>query len=165
MIEKVGSAAMKLAYSYLDANPEKNMPKILNWVDLLDRDDIFKSQRNTFRKVIEDKNNNWYRLLLSLWDDVDSGVRKKVFENFLINATVLGCKRQDELKEVYDCNIPWAILMDPTSACNLHCIGCWAADYGNRLSMDLKTLDKIILQGKELGIYFYIYSGGEPLVR
>ena len=55
--------------------------------------------------------------------------------------------------------------MDPTSACNLHCIGCWAADYGNRLSMDLKTLDKIILQGKELGIYFYIYSGGEPLVR
>lgn len=52
-----------------------------------------------------------------------------------------------------------------TSACNLNCIGCWAADYGNKLSMDYETLDNIITQGKELGTYMYIYSGGEPLVR
>ena len=25
------------------------------------------------------------------------------------------------------CNVPWAILMDPTAACNLKCTGCWAA--------------------------------------
>ncbi len=31
--------------------------------------------------------------------------------------------------------------------------------------MDYDTLDSIIEQGKELGVYFYIYSGGEPLVR
>ena len=55
--------------------------------------------------------------------------------------------------------------MDPTSACNLHCKGCWAADYGNRLNMSLEQLDNIITQGKKLGTYMYIYSGGEPLVR
>ena len=55
--------------------------------------------------------------------------------------------------------------MDPTSVCNLHCTGCWAAEYGNRLNMSYETLDSIIRQGKELGTYFYLLSGGEPLVR
>ena len=55
--------------------------------------------------------------------------------------------------------------MDPTSACNLHCTGCWAAEYGNKLDMDCDTLDSIIRQGTALGSYMYIYSGGEPLVR
>ena len=61
--------------------------------------------------------------------------------------------------------MPWAILMDPTSACNMHCTGCWAAEYGNRLNLSLEALDSIIRQGKELGIHMYIYTGGEPLVR
>jgi len=55
--------------------------------------------------------------------------------------------------------------MDPTSACNLKCTGCWAAEYGNQLSLSFETLDNIIEQGKKLGVYFYLYSGGEPLVR
>lgn len=33
------------------------------------------------------------------------------------------------------------------------------------MSMDFDTLDDIIRQGKELGTYMYIFSGGEPLVR
>ena len=55
--------------------------------------------------------------------------------------------------------------MDPTSACNLKCTGCWAADYGNKMNMSYETLDNIIGQGKALGTYMYLYSGGEPLVR
>jgi MoaA/NifB/PqqE/SkfB family radical SAM enzyme len=55
--------------------------------------------------------------------------------------------------------------MDPTSACNLHCTGCWAAEYGNKLNLSYEQLDDIICQGKKLGTYVYIYSGGEPLMR
>ena len=44
-----------------------------------------------------------------------------------------------EGREKYNCNIPWAILMDPTSACNLHCTGCWAAEYGNKLNLSLRS--------------------------
>ena len=69
------------------------------------------------------------------------------------------------MRKKYDCNIPWLILMDPTSACNLHCTGCWAAEYGKRLNLTYNDLDSVITQGKELGIYFYMYTGGEPLVR
>jgi len=31
--------------------------------------------------------------------------------------------------------------------------------------MDYDLLDRIIREGKELGTYFYIYSGGEPTIR
>ena len=47
----------------------------------------------------------------------------------------------------------------------MHCTGCWAAEYGNKLNLTFDEIDSIIEQGKELGIYFYIYTGGEPLVR
>ena len=90
---------------------------------------------------------------------------EKAFENFALNAVLLGWKKEEELRKKYDCNIPWAILLDPTSACNLHCTDCWAAEYGNKLNLSFDEIDSIITQGKEMGVYFYIYTGGEPLVR
>jgi MoaA/NifB/PqqE/SkfB family radical SAM enzyme len=161
----LSTAGVKLAYSYLDSNPEQNLPKLMDWVDRLDRKGHMESQRNAFRKVIEDKDNNWYKLILSVWTDIDPEVRKTFFTNFILNENILGSPVQKANQEKYDCNIPWAILMDPTSACNLNCTGCWAAEYGNKLSMSFEKLDSIIEQGKKLGTYFYIYSGGEPLVR
>ena len=70
-----------------------------------------------------------------------------------------------ESREKYQCNIPWLILMDPTSACNLKCTGCWAAEYGHLLNLSFEDMDRVITQGKELGIYLYMLTGGEPLVR
>ena len=161
----IGSTGLKLAYAYLNSNPEKNVPKLMDWMDRFDKKETMKGQLNAVRKVIEDKDNNWYKLILSMWTDVDPGVRKAFFNNFILNENFIGFPIQEANKEKYDCNIPWAILMDPTSACNLQCTGCWAAEYGNKMSMSYETLDSIIRQGKELGVYFFVYSGGEPLVR
>ena len=69
------------------------------------------------------------------------------------------------MAEKYNCNIPWAILLDPTTACNLNCTGCWAAEYGHQFNLSLEDIDSIVKQGKELGTYMYIYTGGEPTVR
>lgn len=163
--ESLQSFGLKKVLSYLDADPENNIPKVIEWVKRFDKDGIVSNQMNVIEPILQDKNNNWYKLAESLYADIDESVRKKIFENFIINATILGGKRQQSARSKYGCNIPWAILMDPTSACNLHCTGCWAADYGNKLNMDFDTLNSIIEQGKKLGTYMYIYSGGEPLVR
>lgn len=82
-----------------------------------------------------------------------------------MNSALKGSAIQEEIAQRENCNVPWAILLDPTSACNLHCTGCWAAEYGHKLSLSLDTIDNIIQQGKELGTYMYIYTGGEPMVR
>lgn len=162
--EKAKSAALKQVITYLDKDPEKNIPKILDWLEKYDNNTLT-SQVNIVRKALSDSDSNWYKLVKSLWTDIDDGVRKKLFENFIINASIIGAIRQNKVIEKEKCNVPWAILMDPTSACNLHCIGCWAAEYGNKLNMSLEQLDDIIRQGKEMGTYMFIYSGGEPLVR
>lgn len=165
IVENFESFGLKKALTYLDSDPDKNIPKILDWVEKTDRDGMVKNQLKAFKDNLADKNNNWYKLVKSLWTDIDDDVRKTLFENFIINATIVGGRRQDITREENECNVPWTILMDPTSACNLKCKGCWAEDYGNKMNMSFDTLDSIIRQGKKMGIYMYIYSGGEPLVR
>lgn len=154
---------IKKALDYLERDPENNAPKILDMVDKVFPEDWFSDARRSIRKILDEKG-NWYELLLKIYD-LDPDVRKTFFENFIFNAGLKGYAKQGELANEYNCNIPWAILLDPTSACNLKCTGCWAAEYGHQLNLSLDTMDSIIRQGKELGTYFYIYTGGEPLVR
>ena len=39
------------------------------------------------------------------------------------------------------------------------------AEYGHKLNLTFDEMDKVITQGKELGVYLYMFTGGEPLVR
>ena len=158
---------LKTAFHYLEKYPEKNAMKLLDLVDKFagDGPDSFPTQREAFRNVLADPENNMYQLIMSVLKDIDENVLKATFENFFFNANIVGWPKQEENRKKYGCNIPWAILLDPTSACNLHCTGCWAAEYGNKLNLSFDEIDSIICQGKELGVYMYIYTGGEPLVR
>lgn len=165
MKEKTTEIAVKRAISYVEKNPDKNILKI---VDLLEKIDVSHAYKNQFKVVKEqlgDPDNNWSSLVRSLYTDIDDGVRTRLFENFIMNAAFKWSKQSELIREKYQCNVPWTILLDPTSACNLHCTGCWASEYGNRLNLSYEEIDDIIVQGKQLGIYMYIYTGGEPLVR
>lgn len=161
--ETMQSFAIHQALKYVEGDPDKNMPKLLEMADKFIPGDWYKTQRQAVRKVFDEKN-NWYQLILRLYD-LDVGVRKAFFENFLFNASLKGTAVLQETREREGCNIPWAILMDPTSACNLKCTGCWAAEYGHKLNLEYEILDDIVRQGKEMGTHMYLFSGGEPMVR
>ena len=165
--ENAEALAMKTVLSYINGkDPDEAIAKVLSWVDKFDeKEGTVAKQRKLIHEVLGDKNSNWYKLVKSFWTDIDPEVRQKTFENFIINATILGGRRKQEAREKYGCNIPWTILIDPTSACNLHCVGCWAAEYGNKLNLSYETLDSIINQANEIGTRMFLYTGGEPLVR
>ena len=152
------------AFRHLYKDPENNLPQLMDWADKFSKG-IYPSQRAAVRAAIEDPDNAYYPYIRHLINDVDPDVLTAVAVNFFINENLIGGPIQDEWKEKYQCNIPWAILLDPTSACNLHCVGCWAAEYGNKLNLSFDEIDDIVRQGKEMGVYMYIYTGGEPLVR
>lgn len=164
---KLVQFGLKKAFGYIEKDPEKNLVKLLDIVDQFAGDDLnmMGRQRAAFRQVVNDPDNNMNQLMMRVLKDTDTDVVKAMFENFFLNANFIGWQRQEEMRKKYNCNIPWAILLDPTSACNLHCTGCWAAEYGNKLNLTFDEIDSIIMQGKELGVYLYIYTGGEPLVR
>ncbi|MGI5888997.1 MAG: radical SAM protein [Oscillospiraceae bacterium] len=166
--EKAKTAALKSAIAqglnYLTKDPETNLPKLLDLADKM-AGDKFQSQRAAIRKAWEDPNDPHHAEIVHIIKDVDPGVLKTVAMNFFVNSNLIGWPISEEYRKKYHCNIPWAILMDPTSACNLKCIGCWAAEYGHNLNLTYDELDSLINQGTEMGTYFYIYTGGEPLVR
>ena len=154
--------ALTTAMNYISGNPEKNLPKLLSFIENLGWN---KEQTAIFHKVLDDPENVWYRYLMNLWRDIDNNILKAIFCNLGLNASLFGYAEQEKNAKKHHCNIPWAILMDPTSACNLHCTGCWAAEYGNKLNLTYEEMDSIIHQANELGCYFFLFTGGEPLVR
>lgn len=151
-------------FDYIYKDPEKHMVKMMDWADKFSKGE-FEEHRALIREVIENPDHPYHQVALKLFTDVDPNVTKTLAVNFFINAAMTGWQKEEELRKKYNCNIPWAILLDPTSACNLHCTGCWAAEYGHKLNLTFDEIDDIVRQGKELGVYMYIYTGGEPLVR
>ena len=163
--DRVTIAMVDQALNYLDKNPQENLPKLLNTVEKFDLNHALSKQIKNVREGLDGENDNWRKLVDSIYQDVDSEIIKTLFKNAVLNSVVLSRSLKEEVKKKYDCNVPWAILLDPTSACNLSCTGCWASEYGNKLNLSFDEIDNIITQGKEIGIFMYIYTGGEPLVR
>lgn len=159
-------AARKALDSINGKDPDKAIEKVLGWVSRFDeKEGTVALQLGYIRKYLSDKDSPWYRLVRSLWTDIDPDVRRTVFDNFIVNATILGGRRKKDAMKEYGCNIPWTILIDPTSSCNLRCTGCWAAEYGRSLNLSYETIDRIIREANELGTHMFLFSGGEPLVR
>ena len=104
--EKAQILAIKKALSYMDKNPEENLPKLMDWFEKFDVRGTLKKQLDIIRPAVSDPDNNWHQLVMSLWNDIDSEVRNTLFENLIINACLLGYQRQCEYKKKYNCNVP-----------------------------------------------------------
>lgn len=73
--ENMKSFVAKQILHYLDEDPDKALPNLLSWADKFDKDNLFPSQRAAFHTVIDNPDNNWYRLIKSLWTDLGLQVR------------------------------------------------------------------------------------------
>lgn len=156
-------AALNKLIDYLDNDPEDHIDKIMNLINKVTPDSVFPTQRAAFTNVIKSRG-NWYDLIMRIFK-LNPKMRSRLLKALIVDGNLLAWPEQEKSREKHKCNIPWAILLDPTSACNLHCTGCWAAEYGYKQNLSFEDIDSIITQGKELGCHMYIYTGGEPLVR
>jgi len=129
--------ALRRVLRYVNRDFDKNGMKVVDWLIRNDWGEGVKHEAQLVKDALSNPTNNWSQLMRSLWTDIDDGQRLRLFENFVINGCMIGTPRQRKNSEKHGCNIPWAVLMYPTSACNLHCTGCWAAEYGDKLSMSL----------------------------
>jgi len=150
---------------YVDRNPQKNMQKLVRRIEpLFSR--IFPPEN--FKKMLEavsDNENVWTQFGLNIINDLDRNTLRTMLMTFGIDAGLYGTKTVRANREKYKCNIPFLLLFDPTSACNLHCKGCWSAEYGHKMQLSLEEMQSIVSQGKALGTHLYMMTGGEPLIR
>ena len=162
--EKVASVAVEQAVKYARKDFKRNAPRILSLVEKFDVKKVNRSTYAGLHKVMDDPNNNWMKFAEDLICNTDEHVLTKIVPP-LMNVAINSYTKRMAAIEKYGCNVPWAILMDPTAACNLKCTGCWAAEYGHTSSLSYDDLARIIKEGKELGTYMYLYTGGEPTMR
>ena len=172
-MSNIGHSAARMAASKtidivlknIDKNREEEVVKLIDFMAKYMSDEKMDVDYEKAKAIISDKNNALNKYMNRILDEVDPKVLKTMALNLGFEAFMHGTKTIRKMREKYRCNVPWLILMDPTSACNLHCTGCWAAEYGNKLNLTLEEMDSVVTQGKELGVYFYMFTGGEPLVR
>ncbi len=157
----INRTVLNLATRYALKNPKKNIPKLISGVERFAANSV---QKRTF-KAFRDESNPMYKLLLYSFENINPKTMKLFVRNFGVNTVLVGIEKTRKVSRENQCNVPIAILMDPTTACNLNCKGCWAAEYDKTDNLSFELMDRIIIEGKDLGIYWYLYSGGEPTIR
>lgn len=111
------------------------------------------------------KDGKWTQFFNNMLDYADPEYLKGLIMSLGFEAGFTGYRETIRMSKKLGVHIPWLILFDPTSACNLKCVGCWASEYKHQLNLSYEDMDKLITDGKKLGIHFYVLTGGEPLVR
>ena len=159
------SKATDIILKNLDKDREKEILKLVDFMEKYMDGEKLDVDFDGVRQKVSDKDSALNKYINKALDEIDPNVLKTIVLNLGFEAFLNGTKTIRKMREKYNCNVPWLILMDPTSACNLHCTGCWAAEYGNKLNLTFDEMDSVVTQGKELGIYLYMFTGGEPLVR
>lgn len=162
--EKAFNVAVKEAIRYVRKDYDTNLFKLIDWACTVVKDETYLKILKGFKERVLRPDNQWAGYFKKLIMEIDEGVIVKLIPP-IMNTVLKSYDRRLAAMKEHGCNIPWAILIDITTACNLRCTGCWASQYGDKLQFSYEQLNKIITEGKELGTYTYLYTGGEPLVR
>lgn len=150
--------------NYIDKDPQKNLLRLVDGAQKLVGSIYPGKNFDNFRKALDDPDNIWADFARSVIRDMDRSALQKAIMA-MGYGNYIGTRTVRENREKYKCNFPYIILLDPTSACNRKCKGCWSAEYGHKYSLTSEEMQSIVAQGRELGTHLYMMTGGEPLIR
>jgi MoaA/NifB/PqqE/SkfB family radical SAM enzyme len=89
-------------------------------------------------------------------------VKEKFIQNFIVKPfTVYGPRRRAYYEETGEYS-PALLVMSPSMKCNLDCYGCYAGDYRKAEDLPIDVVHRVINEAKDIGIFFFVISGGEP---
>jgi MoaA/NifB/PqqE/SkfB family radical SAM enzyme len=153
---------IKQGMHYLEKDPEKNFLKVLDLVDKVTSSQKHHEEIASIKQAFQ--TNSALRQYVRKLTQIAPSYKNGMLMNFFVNSALMGIPKQFEVTKELGVAVPWTILIDPTSACNLNCIGCWAGKYKKSDTLNIKTIDRIINEAKEMGIFFIVLSGGEPTI-
>lgn len=162
---KVMSGIIDKGLRGIEKDREKEFLKIIDVAKKFYGDRYEDEDYERFKTAVKDPDNRWMKFINRVIDESDYNVLKGTALNLGYESFLRGTKLINQNRKKYQCNIPWLILFDPTDACNMHCVGCWSGTYGHKHNLSFEDMDRIVTEGKELGVHLYMMTGGEPLVR
>lgn len=84
-------------------------------------------------------------------------------------ATVFGWKNWRSVERFKraaargEAGVPF-LMISLTDRCNLRCAGCWVSSQGGGRTLSAEALDRLIVEWKRKGSFFFGLLGGEPLL-
>ena len=172
--EKISHAAERKAFeTILDSMLKKGQTQdvgdlaeqLIDMIQKIHKGTWSDKSYETLRMIAENPDGKWAHYTQRLIRENDPYILKTFLTNVAYEGGFRGYQTAQENAAKYDINVPWLILMDPTSACNMHCTGCWAAEYGHKQSLTFEEMDRVLTEAKELGTHACLFTGGEPLLR
>lgn len=150
---------------YIQRDPEHNIDTALKLIAGLDTLPGSKGQLKAFIAWIESHPGakHWFNNLLNR----DPHQVRTLIRNLIGNCSLKWMQAAEHFINEDGFCPPYTILISPTMRCNLKCKGCYAMDYSHSSADDLDraTIERIIDEGKQLGVYLYTILGGEPFIR
>lgn len=95
-------------------------------------------------------------------------------ESIFLGKYAIASKKAAKLREEYErkqIHIPSFLIASITTACNLHCAGCYAranhscSDTIHEGQLSAEDWNRIFLEANQIGVSFILLAGGEPLLR
>ena len=143
---------------------KENVCRAISLAEKLTSESDYKRKARKLRKVIEE-DHPAVELIRKILTRLSPSCRDKLIENFFMNEYVLGISKRRAILAEEGFEPPNLFVISPTMRCNLHCPGCYAGEYEQSYGLSFETIDRIMNEAKELGIYFVTVSGGEVFVR
>ncbi len=162
-----GKISAALLYKVADMVSEGREDRLKLIFDLISKLSPAAYQRKVF-KELSDMVESEHPLILvfkRVFKELNPLCRQKLIMNLVVNFMVVSRAIREQKEKELGVSIPNFIVISPTMKCNLRCKGCYAAMYDTSSDLTTDELDRIISEAKDLGIFFFTISGGEPFTR
>ncbi len=151
--------ALEKAIKYITKDPENNLMTLIN---LAEKAAVVPDHKIALSKLKAHFQNSPHIMEQTKRVAGNPKMLYNLFNSWVLNATLVGRPIREKIAAELGVSVPMAILIDPTSACNLRCEGCWAGEYSKGNYLQPELFNRIINEAKELGIHWFVLSGGEP---
>jgi MoaA/NifB/PqqE/SkfB family radical SAM enzyme len=158
--EKIISMLLSLATN----SSNENLARMTHLMELLPKKEYYKDRIRWIRGLIRD-NHPSIEFPRRILRDLHPNQRDKWITNLLVNHLLSGTNQRKLWQEREGYYPPSTVVISPTMKCNLNCYGCYAGDYQKSLELSLEEIDSVLMQMKEMGVYFAVISGGEPFFK
>jgi MoaA/NifB/PqqE/SkfB family radical SAM enzyme len=151
--------------SVLATFSDKNLIRITYWMEKITKRDHYKRAISKIRSLFEEGHPSFV-VFKKILRGTNKHHRRRLVKSFFINQLLIGSNRRKAFSETpggfYP---PGFMVISPTMRCDLSCFGCYAGSYDRSKDLPFEIVDRVLNEGKEMGMYFAVISGGEPFFR
>lgn len=159
-MEKIVSLLLSMATN----TSTENLVRMTYMMELLPKKDYYRERIRWIRGLIRE-NHPSIEFPRRILRDLHPNQRDKWITNLAVNHLLSGTNKRKAWADREGFYPPSTVVISPTMKCNLSCYGCYAGDYDRSLELTLEEIDSILMQMKEMGVYFAVISGGEPFFK